>query len=60
VEIKLPKFDSSDFVTEFNMFGEYVGQFYSLALWKSINTFTSLQNSLPESLANEQEVTMFL
>jgi hypothetical protein len=49
----MPRFDSSDFVTEFNMFGDFIGQFYTLAIWKSVNSFEVLKNSLPNSLDSE-------
>lgn len=42
------------------MFGEFVGQFYSLGLWKSIHSYSSLKDKLPDTLASEQEVTTFL
>jgi hypothetical protein len=32
------------------MFGEYVGQFYTLGLWKCTNTYSSFQNGLPDFL----------
>lgn len=56
----MPRFDSSDFVTQFNMFGEFLGQFYTLAIWKSVNSFEALKNTLPLSLDSQFEVNKFL
>lgn len=60
MEIKLPRFDNFDFVTEFNLFGEFLGQFYSLVLWKSCQSFHQLAGARLKNLASESEVHQFL
>lgn len=56
IEVKMPKITSSDYISEFNMFKEFPGQFYSLI----INRIDKERTPMPPRITSEQELADFM